>query len=235
MNKKNGLWIFGIIAIALILWFTMRDGANTTDKTTPPNNTQHGDMQHPPANTAKDENLSNYISKQDKAMADMMQAMENITYSGNVSRDFLEGMLPHHAAAIAMSQSYLKHTNENETLQQLAQDIITTQKQEMDEMKALMEELKRKESKDIEKEEKYRKEYNDMLSQHHTAHSAPNRIDEAFAEGMIMHHQMAIDMSKSILKYTQEEKVRTLAQNIINAQEKEITTMQNILEKIRKS
>lgn len=42
-----------------------------------------------------------------------------------------------------------------------------------------------------------------------------------------MHHQMDIDMSKSILKYTQEEKVRTLAQNIINTQEKEITTMQN--------
>lgn len=32
-------------------------------------------------------------------------------------------------------------------------------------------------------------------------------IDTAFAEGMLMHHQMAVDMAKDILEYTDESQV----------------------------
>ena len=50
-----------------------------------------------------------------------------------------------------------------------------------------------------------------------------------FAEGMIMHHQMAVDMARDILEYTDYEEIRTMAQNIIDVQEKEIAQMEKIL------
>ena len=46
-----------------------------------------------------------------------------------------------------------------------------------------------------------------------------------------MHHQMAVDMAKDILDYTDEEEVKQLAQEIIDVQEKEIEQMQKLIQK----
>ena len=63
---------------------------------------------------------------------------------------------------------------------------------------------------------------------HHGTSSAKD-VEQAFAEGMLMHHQMAVDMSKAILDYTDNDEVRKLAEDIIDAQEKEIQQMQDII------
>ena len=44
-----------------------------------------------------------------------------------------------------------------------------------------------------------------------------------------MHHQMAVDMARDILEYTDYEEIHTMAQNIIDVQEKEIAQMEKIL------
>lgn len=49
--------------------------------------------------------------------------------------------------------------------------------------------------------------------------------DVAFACAMIAHHQGAIDMARVELKYGKDDWTRTLAQNIIDAQLKEIDEM----------
>ena len=54
-------------------------------------------------------------------------------------------------------------------------------------------------------------------------------IDMAFAEGMMEHHQMAVDMAEIIIKYGEDEQVKKLAENIIDTQKKEIEEMNNFL------
>lgn len=49
--------------------------------------------------------------------------------------------------------------------------------------------------------------------------------DVAFACAMIAHHQGAIDMARIQLRYGKDEWIRTLAQNIIDAQVREIEEM----------
>jgi uncharacterized protein (DUF305 family) len=49
--------------------------------------------------------------------------------------------------------------------------------------------------------------------------------DVAFVCGMIPHHQGAIDMAKVVLQYGKDPWVKQLAQNIIDAQTKEISDM----------
>lgn len=58
--------------------------------------------------------------------------------------------------------------------------------------------------------------------------------DIAFAKGMIAHHQGAIDMAKTELKYGNDPEMRALAQAIIKAQQPEIDQMQNWLKQRKK-
>jgi uncharacterized protein (DUF305 family) len=76
---------------------------------------------------------SAFYSDNDTAMTKMMSAMHRMP-SGNVDRDFVAMMVPHHQGAIDMAQAEI-HYGRNEPLQRLAQEIIITQQQEIAAMK----------------------------------------------------------------------------------------------------
>ncbi|MCF1465373.1 DUF305 domain-containing protein [Agrobacterium vitis] len=66
----------------------------------------------------------------------------------------------------------------------------------------------------------------------HKAMAMPmtGNADVDFVRGMIAHHQGAIDMAKVELQYGKDEKIRTLAEEIIKAQQGEIAMMQQWLD-----
>lgn len=70
-----------------------------------------------------------FLSENDAAMTKMMADM-TIKPSGDVDRDFVEMMVPHHQGAIDMAQAELKYGH-NEQLRRLAQEIVVTQQQEI--------------------------------------------------------------------------------------------------------
>ena len=85
---------------------------------------------------------------------------------------------------------------------------------------------------DTDKETDYFKEYN-KTANHTMSHQTFKNVDEAFAKGMITHHQMAIDMSETILKYTDNSTIKNMAENIIDTQTKEIQQMESIIQTIK--
>jgi uncharacterized protein (DUF305 family) len=74
-----------------------------------------------------------FMTENDTAMTKMMAAME-IKPSGDVDKDFVAMMAPHHQGAIDMAQAELRY-GRNEQLRRLAQEIIVTQQQEIAAMK----------------------------------------------------------------------------------------------------
>jgi uncharacterized protein (DUF305 family) len=54
-------------------------------------------------------------------------------------------------------------------------------------------------------------------------------IDIDFLQGMIPHHQGAIDMSEELIKKTKDPEIKALAQKIIKDQKAEIKQMQDML------
>jgi Domain of unknown function (DUF305) len=69
--------------------------------------------------------LAENISAMSKMVVDM-----GITPSGDVDRDFVAMMTPHHQGAIEMAQAELRYGH-NERLGRMAQEIIVTQQQEI--------------------------------------------------------------------------------------------------------
>ena len=72
---------------------------------------------------------ASFLTENDAAMVKMMAAME-IKPSGDVDRDFVDMMAPHHQGAIDMAQAELRYGH-NEQLRRMAQEIIVTQQQEI--------------------------------------------------------------------------------------------------------
>ena len=70
-----------------------------------------------------------FLAENDAAMKKMMADMA-VKPTGDVDRDFVAMMAPHHQGAIDMAQALLRHGN-NEQLKRLAQEIIVTQQQEI--------------------------------------------------------------------------------------------------------
>ena len=98
----------------------------------------------------------------------------------------------------------------------------------------MIDDIKKQGTQNAGQEQTYLNAYEKMLSAHHmdhTSHKSPKNVDDAFAQGMIMHHQMAVDMARAILGNTDEEQVAALAQNIIESQNAEIGQMQAILKR----
>jgi uncharacterized protein (DUF305 family) len=70
-----------------------------------------------------------FLGENESAMTKMMIGM-TISPSGDVNRDFVAMMSPHHQGAIDMAEAYLRHGS-NQQLRRLAQEIIVTQQQEI--------------------------------------------------------------------------------------------------------
>lgn len=70
-----------------------------------------------------------FLAENDAAMSKMMTDMA-VKPTGDVDRDFVEMMVPHHQGAIDMAKAVLRY-GKNEQLRRLAQEIIVTQQQEI--------------------------------------------------------------------------------------------------------
>ena len=92
-----------------------------------------------------DANEAAFLSENDKAMTRMMTDM-TIKPSGDVDRDFVAMMIPHHQGAIDMAKALLGYGS-NEQLRRIAQEIVVTQGQEIVAMRLAISEPAQSEAK----------------------------------------------------------------------------------------
>ena len=88
---------------------------------------------HPPAQQAATPGESAFLAENEAAMTRMMSAME-AKPTGDIDRDFVAMMAPHHQGAIDMAVIELRY-GKNEQLRRIAQEIIVGQMQEIAAMK----------------------------------------------------------------------------------------------------
>src|SRR5262245_8656210 len=82
--------------------------------------------------TVADANEQQFLVESDLATSNMSRNML-VKSTGDVDRDFVAMMIPHHQGAIDMARAELKYGH-NEELKRLAQDIVTQQQRVISEM-----------------------------------------------------------------------------------------------------
>ncbi len=163
------------------------------------------------------------VNNNQQGMMGMMGVDKNRVMRGDVDRNFIEQMIPHHESAIAMAELAKQKATRSE-IKTLSENIITSQKDEIKQM-----------------QQWYKDWYKTDVSKGGDAHgsmmmsddvdttvlSNASDFDKAFLEEMIPHHQMAVMMANMLKTSTNRPEMQKLADNIIAAQTKEINDMRS--------
>ena len=164
-------------------------------------------------------------------------------------RDYLLHMIPHHQVAVDVSIEIQKTSN-NPVMQGILRELIWTQNGEIMAMKDVLSNLPANiTSKKLEMNKKYRNTIMDFITtaSDHTAECKPEffnpslhkknmshmKLDEKmYLEHMIPHHQVAVDMSKTLLKHRSSDFMIAFAYRIIRSQQAEISYMTQLLQNL---
>ena len=137
---------------------------------------------------------------------------------------FASMMIPHHSQAVTMSELALANSTNPEVLA-LATAIRDAQGPEISQMQSWLDEGKYSES------ESHSMNMGGMMSEEEIAKLAIAKVaafDRLFLEGMIAHHEGAIQMAEMIKDSTNSE-VKKLFSNIVSSQSAEIEAMKALL------
>jgi uncharacterized protein (DUF305 family) len=141
-------------------------------------------------------------------------------------RAFIDAMVPHHESAIEMAKAAKEAGLSQPELLQVADDILATQQDEIDQMTEWREQWFGSSAIDPDGAAALGLSESEMGMQH-DAGALLDSTDVAtdFAQMMITHHQGAITMAKLADDRAEHGELKELAEAIIDAQEREIDVM----------
>ena len=141
-------------------------------------------------------------------------------------RAFIDAMVPHHESAIEMARSAEAAGLSNPELRQVADDILSTQQVEIDQLKQWRGEWFGSEKIDPDGAAALGMTDTQMgMANGADALLNSGDVDADFAQMMIAHHEGAIEMAKLALDRAERAELRDMAKAIIAAQEREIEIM----------
>ena len=174
---------------------------------------------------------------------------KNICRDKLTDNEYLKHMIPHHQVAVDISILLQKKTK-NPIMQKILRELIWTQNYEI----LLMKDLLNNNVLNVTRENKINQKYKPTITdfekpnyleisnthcdphffdpEKHMEHLKHMKLtDEMYIKHMIPHHQVAVDMSKVLLKNTKNDFMIYLAYRIIRSQQKEILLLNQLLKK----
>ena len=150
-------------------------------------------------------------------------AREMVEEDGGYSdRAFIDAMVPHHRGAVEMAEVALENAD-HEEIRSLAEDIVSTQEAEIEELRA----IKQQEFGTSEVPMEMNAQEMEVMGMTDPGELATKDLfDKAFIDAMIPHHLSAIEMASVALRKSDNAQIKEIAGDIVDAQKKEIAQMQ---------
>lgn len=182
-----------------------------------------------------------FSEKMTNSKIDMNGYLKADMKNSRIDAHFIEQMIPHHEDAITMANVALEKAKTKEVIE-LANEIVVAQSKEIEQMKIWYKEWFGTE---VPEGDEVMRGHGMMggggMHMGRTGDSSDmtrlensTEFDKEFAEEMIVHHQMAVMMAEMLKNSTNRPEMEKLAQDIIDAQNKEIQLMRSWLEKWNK-
>ncbi len=170
-----------------------------------------------------------YLSNFNQILNWMGNKMLNPNLTNDITIDFINCMIPHHAAAIYMCRNLLNY-KVYEPLRSIANYIIKVQTEGIRTMQNILTTTSgyNNLAGDI---DNYLHEYFNITNNMLYEMSNSLQIDDInldFISEMIPHHQGAIAMCQNVLQYNIDPRLRNLANSIIKEQSRGIRQLENI-------
>ena len=165
-------------------------------------------------------------------LAIVASACTGIRGEAPIDRDFIDMMVPHHESAIAMAE-VAQERAEHPELGQLADEIIAAQSAEITQLKGWreewfgssdtpsMEEMPMLPGMSMPAGQSMSGGTMDMNGEVDGLRDA-DPFDRLFIDAMIRHHEQAVEAAEIVLDQTERDEVRRLAEEIVEAQTREI-------------
>lgn len=179
-------------------------------------------------------NTKAYLQQFHCILQTMIQEMTSVVLTESLSGSFIAQMIPHHRAAIAMSENLLKYTT-NIPLQNIALNIISSQRKSIENMQAVYSRCQFciNTPQDIACYKMQNEAIISTMFCEMSSASADNNIDANFMREMIPHHLGAVRMSENALRYPLCPELVPLLNAIIVSQMEGIRQMQQLLQQIQ--
>lgn len=167
------------------------------------------------------------------SMPNMMGSSESASEYSNTDIMFAQMMIPHHQQAVDMSTLAETRTTNPELLA-LAKQIKEAQAPEIQQMEAWLEKSGSSSHMGHSMDDMGMGMGGMMSAEQMTAleNASGAEFDKLYLEGMIAHHEGAIDMAQMIIGSSNAE-AKTLGENIVKSQSAEIKQMKQMLENMK--
>lgn len=141
---------------------------------------------------------------------------------------FIDAMVPHHREAIEMAKAAQARGLTQPDLEKIANDIISSQQREIDQMLGWREQWFGSRELGRVLPEALGVPESELGMEHGSADEVAGAVDvdAKFAQMMIPHHEGAITMAEAAKERGQHDEVKDLADAIIDAQEREIGSLE---------
>lgn len=176
------------------------------------------------------QDVKTYLCRFYEILEEMIQKMTSAQITCNISQTFIRQMIPHHEAAIQMSQNILQYTC-LAPLQKIAENIITEQTKSIEDMRRALHTC-----------DSYANTYQELCRYQQCFQQitqmmfcgmrnapATDCLNADFMREMIPHHKGAIRMSKNALRFPICPELKPILEAIITSQEQGMQEMEQLL------
>lgn len=174
-----------------------------------------------------------YLYQFDEILNKMADEMLSQEITNSITINFIKCMIPHHQAAINMSENLLEYTT-YQPLKEIAKNIIKVQTEGIKQLKEIAKTTYGFQNMLQEincYQEKYLEITKDMIEK---MKEAPKTIyiNLNFTYEMIPHHKGAISMCENLLHYRTDPRLKIVADSIIKEQTKGVEHLKEIQRKL---
>ncbi len=171
-----------------------------------------------------------YLYRFDQILDEMANKMLNAELTSySITIDFIQCMIPHHQAAIYMSENLLMYTK-NQSLRKIAEGIIKMQTEGIEQMKEILKTTTgyMNPERDINTYlTKYFEITENMIEKMKNSPRCMN-INLNFINEMIPHHEGAIQMCNNLIQYYIDPRLRNVADTIIQEQSQGVKELEQV-------